>query len=151
MWHCKCECGNYADVISSNLISGKTKSCGCVKSYGEEIILKFFKRKNINFEYNKTFPSLINPNTQRHLYLDFYLPDYHCCIECDGEQHFLTTASGYYTDNKLTEIKNRDKIKQQWCDNNGITLYRIKYSNGSSIQEMEKKIDECMYTIQKSL
>ena len=151
LWHCKCDCGNYTNVISSNLISGNTRSCGCIKSYGEEIMFNFFKRQNIKFEYNKTFSSLINPNTQRHLYLDFYLPDYHCGVECDGEQHSLINASGYYTDKKLAEIKNRDKIKQQWCDNNGITLYRIKYPNGSSLEEMEKRINECMYTIQKSL
>lgn len=72
-------------------------------------------------------------------------------MECDGEQHFLITASGYYTDKRLAEIKSRDKIKQQWCDNNGITLYRIKYPNGSSLEEMEKRINECMHTIQKSL
>ena len=40
--------------------------------------------------------------------------------------------------------------KQQWCDNNGITLYRIKYPNGSSLEEMEKRINGGMYTIQTS-
>jgi hypothetical protein len=28
---CKCDCGNECDVISSNLTSGKTKSCGCLR------------------------------------------------------------------------------------------------------------------------
>lgn len=31
LWHCVCECGNEVDVISSSLISGNTKSCGCLK------------------------------------------------------------------------------------------------------------------------
>lgn len=30
-WHCKCECGAEIDVISSSLMSGNTKSCGCLK------------------------------------------------------------------------------------------------------------------------
>lgn len=28
-WHCKCDCGNEADVLGANLRKGATKSCGC--------------------------------------------------------------------------------------------------------------------------
>lgn len=31
MWKCKCECGNEVVVNTSNLLSGTTKSCGCLK------------------------------------------------------------------------------------------------------------------------
>lgn len=31
MWHCICECGNEIDVTSKSLISGNTKSCGCLR------------------------------------------------------------------------------------------------------------------------
>ncbi len=31
LWLCKCECGNYTNVVRSNLISGKIQSCGCIK------------------------------------------------------------------------------------------------------------------------
>lgn len=30
-WRCVCDCGNYSDVRSDALISGKTKSCGCLQ------------------------------------------------------------------------------------------------------------------------
>lgn len=30
-WKCKCDCGNYVIVCASQLISGKTKSCGCLR------------------------------------------------------------------------------------------------------------------------
>lgn len=30
VWHCKCDCGQECDVIGSHLISGHTKSCGCI-------------------------------------------------------------------------------------------------------------------------
>lgn len=33
---CKCECGNYAEVTTSNLLSGDCKSCGCLRN-------KYFK------------------------------------------------------------------------------------------------------------
>ena len=28
-WRCKCDCGNYVDVVSGRLLTGNTKSCGC--------------------------------------------------------------------------------------------------------------------------
>ena len=36
-WLCKCDCGNYDNVSSSNLASGAVKSCGCLN---KEIITK---------------------------------------------------------------------------------------------------------------
>lgn len=30
-WYCKCDCGNYTNVVGSSLKSGKVKSCGCLK------------------------------------------------------------------------------------------------------------------------
>lgn len=32
MWCCKCECGKIKNIKQYNLIKGKTKSCGCVKT-----------------------------------------------------------------------------------------------------------------------
>jgi len=29
IWRCRCECGNIIEVVSGNLRSGNTKSCGC--------------------------------------------------------------------------------------------------------------------------
>lgn len=29
LWHCICDCGNEVDVVSSKLVNGHTKSCGC--------------------------------------------------------------------------------------------------------------------------
>jgi hypothetical protein len=31
-WACQCECGNVKNILSDNLISGTTKSCGCWKT-----------------------------------------------------------------------------------------------------------------------
>lgn len=31
LWLCKCDCGNTKIVVSDNLSSGKSKSCGCLK------------------------------------------------------------------------------------------------------------------------
>ncbi|MBQ0113389.1 MAG: hypothetical protein KBT03_09690 [Bacteroidales bacterium] len=31
IWECKCECGNTTKALYSNLVKGRTKSCGCAK------------------------------------------------------------------------------------------------------------------------
>lgn len=31
MWRCKCDCGNYKNISTGNLVSGNTKSCGCYR------------------------------------------------------------------------------------------------------------------------
>lgn len=28
-WRCRCDCGNESVVITNNLVSGNTRSCGC--------------------------------------------------------------------------------------------------------------------------
>ena len=30
-WSCKCDCGNTAHVVTSSLVAGLTKSCGCLR------------------------------------------------------------------------------------------------------------------------
>lgn len=34
-WLCQCECGNTIEVVTDNLLSGNTTSCGCIHSYRE--------------------------------------------------------------------------------------------------------------------
>jgi hypothetical protein len=31
LWSCKCDCGNIVNVQSQSLVSGLTKSCGCLR------------------------------------------------------------------------------------------------------------------------
>ena len=35
-WVCECECGTIKIVSGHSLKNGTSKSCGCVKSFGEE-------------------------------------------------------------------------------------------------------------------
>ena len=42
LWRCKCDCGNEKVVVSGNLSTGKTKSCGCLKK-------EFLARKGNQF------------------------------------------------------------------------------------------------------
>lgn len=42
-WLCKCECGNYKNIRGISLMSGRTKSCGCLN---KELVSKRFKSYN---------------------------------------------------------------------------------------------------------
>ena len=128
VWKCKCDCGNIAYVTSHHLLNGDTRSCGCVgKSFGEWIIVKFLSEINIPFLQEYKFEKCINPNTQKHLRFDFYLPDYNCCIEYDGRQHFFSKNSGWDTVENTKRIQERDKIKNKFCIDNNIILIRVPY------------------------
>jgi hypothetical protein len=45
------------------------------------------------------------------------------CIEYDGQQHYLPV---FGTD-KFTRLKINDKIKDDYCEKNGIKLLRMSY------------------------
>lgn len=42
VWKCLCVCGNECEILSTNLLSGRTKSCGC-KQY--EIVAQHYREK----------------------------------------------------------------------------------------------------------
>lgn len=48
-WICKCDCGNIVEVDSSSLISGNTKSCGCLH---KEIVSLKNGEASLNLLYN---------------------------------------------------------------------------------------------------
>lgn len=124
VWLCQCEQGHYNEITTSNW--GKIKTCRQCKtgrSFGEEIIQKLLISLNISFKEEYSFEDCIY---ERPLRFDFYLPDYNCCIEYDGIQHFQPTNFSH--DNYEIRQK-RDKIKNQYCKDNNIVLIRIPYTD----------------------
>lgn len=132
-WDCVCECTRHVKVSGSWLRSGNTKSCGLCnhKSFGEENIDKILSSLGIKYISQKSFDDCINPRTGRKLFFDFYLPDYNCCIEYDGEQHFESkseySSPGWRTEKNLVETQYRDSIKNNYCKEHNIKLIRIPY------------------------
>lgn len=121
VWKCLCDCGNVAYVSSQSLVSNSTKSCGCLKSQGEEKIGLLLKAKQISFEKEKIFDSCLLPSGY-HPRFDFYVNNQYL-LEYDGIQHFEQTGW-----ESLEIIQNRDAYKNQWCKDNNIPLIRIPYT-----------------------
>lgn len=128
IWTCKCECGNICDVSSRFLVKGGTKSCGCLKSSGEEKITLLLKNNNIAFKKQKTFELCRFEDTNRLAYFDFWVNNSYL-IEFDGEQHFKFAygEKTWNTKENLEKTQKRDNYKNQWCKDNNIPLIRIPY------------------------
>ena len=119
-WKCKCECGNAITVAGSHLRSGHTKSCGCLKSFGEEKINKILSNSNIN--YSTQYTIFINSSYMRFDYAIFdNSNNLMRLIEFDGEQHFNPDSNWY----DKTHIN--DLLKNQYCIDKNIPLVRIPY------------------------
>ena len=101
-----------------------TSKCGCPlcqEKHLEISIAKILTDNNIEYERQKTFDWLINPNTKYHQYLDFYLPDYNIAIECQGEQHFEKN-SFFGDETEFNKTINRDLNKLKKCEENEIKM-----------------------------
>ena len=97
----------------------------CNESKGEKEIRKILENNNIKYIKEKTLQGCKDKGL---LKFDFYLPNYNTCIEFDGIQHFKF-INFFGNKTKFNELKNRDKIKNKFCNNNNINLIRIKYSD----------------------
>lgn len=133
MYRCKCDCGNETITSSICLTGGHTLSCGCLTSYWNMYIDKWLTEKKIN--HIAEYRVVIDDVGYR---FDFYLPDYNLFIEYDGEQHYI--MSRYYGDNVeknqqvLKTTQEHDRIKNRYCEDNGINLLRIPYWESKNIE-----------------
>lgn len=138
IWECVCDCGNlnHVKVTSIYLSSSPYPSCGCASnSCGESKIQDCLIRMSMPFQKEYRFLDCVNPKTNYVLPFDFYLPELNLCIEYDGEQHFKERLNGFYTKEKLKELKERDDIKNDYCKKHKIDLVRISYLDFDKINE----------------
>lgn len=132
-WYiCQCACGSPPKAIRGNdLHSGAVISCGCMCSYGEHIIRQILNKNHIDYKTEYIFQDLVNPITQHHLRFDFAIFENNqlsYLIEFDGRQHFFGPEAQWSQSSSLEDIQFRDKLKNQYCKMNAITLKRIPFT-----------------------
>lgn len=133
VWKCQCECGNITYVPSHSLLKGATQSCGCIKSKGEEKIIKILKENNINFETQKSFNNCRFKESGQLAKFDFFIENTYL-LEFDGEQHFQARKTGWATEENVLQTQERDAYKNKWCIENNIPLIRIPYTHLESLK-----------------
>ena len=134
VWECQCDCGNITNVFYSDLLTGSTKSCGCMRSVGEYNINTYLTSKSINFYSQIKFEGLIGIGGKSLSY-DFYLPDYHILIEAQGKQHEQPIK--YFGGHEHFKIQQEhDKRKREYAEKNGYKLLEIWYYDYDKIEEI---------------
>ena len=118
------KCGSeYMQTPNNHLRDRECYRCR-KNSIGENKIMEYLENRNINYIFNKSLKDCSIKNKK--LRFDFYLPEYNICIEYDGEQHFKPIKV-FGGDKHYQLTLERDNIKNQWCLDNNIKLYRISY------------------------
>lgn len=135
VWECECSCGTPIIVNQMELQRGDTLSCGCLRSsFGEQAIETILKENKITYTKEYSFQDLVS-NKNVPLRFDFAIFENNilkCLIEYDGEQHYLNKTDGVWTDT-LEVRQQRDKVKNNYCLNHNIPLYRIPYWEKNNI------------------
>ena len=121
-WHCKCECGQEKDVLGTSLRSGRSLSCGLHSniSKGNVKIADLLDEANIQYTTEKKF---LTCKDKKELPFDFFVNDEYL-IEYDGQQHFDQDSIFDYD-----YTHHHDEIKNNWCKENNIPLFRIPYTH----------------------
>ena len=122
--------GWFNQQISNHLMGQKCPKCK--QSKGENEIEKFLIENNIEYETQKTFAGCKN---KRMLPFDFYIPSKNLCIEYDGEFHFKPVEF-FGGEESFKQTIKHDKIKDDFCIENGVNLIRISYIDFNSIKHI---------------
>lgn len=126
-WECKCDCGAKVIASGSRLRFGSLQSCGCTQSFGEEVIAKLLSENGITFSKEIKFKEL---KSRTYLRFDFGIysrNELQYLIEFDGIQHFELRTFGAKI-SEFDDVVFRDKLKNDFCKEQGIPLIRIPYT-----------------------
>lgn len=128
MWKCQCECGNYKDVSSNNLIFHRVGSCGCLKSRKEFEISQLLALNHISFKQQYSFEDLVDKSK---LFFDFaILSDKKLLglIEYNGKQHY-NIENRFGSIQQFYNMQQHDKMKEDYCKNHNIPLLILTATN----------------------
>lgn len=96
----------------------------CSKSHAERIARAWLEEHRVDYDPQHEFDGC---RDRLPLPFDYYLPRYNIALELDGIQHYKPIE--YFGGQQWYEYTVRhDRIKSEYCKDNGIKLIRIKYT-----------------------
>lgn len=140
-------CGREFSATPHNLLAGS--GCPlCRQSRGEEKIDNFLHTLSVKFEREVSLKDCYYKGKLR---FDFSIPygyENHLLIEFDGIQHF-EPIDVFGGEKGLQETEKRDKIKDEYCRDNGIRLLRIPYNftDEEIYDSILKALSECFFIL----
>jgi len=107
----------------------------CKRSKGVDKICRILDNYNIKYDNEKSIIGCVSKNNKL-LYFDILINN-NIAIEYDGEQHFIPIEK-WGGEKNLKSIRERDLIKDNFCKENNILIFRISYKD--NIEERMKYI-----------
>lgn len=116
LWLCKCDCGNEVEVITSSLVRGLTRSCGCLM---REIPSKKFathrdSNSRLYYVWQNMKDRCYNPNN-----IHFYLYGGRGISVCDEWRNSYESFQKWALENGYDETAPRGQCTLDRIDNNG--------------------------------
>lgn len=122
-WNCQCDCGNIVPVLTYNLTSGNTKSCGCLQK--EKASLASFKSL-IGNKYGKlTVLERVENDKFGHV-------QYKCSCDCGG----ITIVDANNLRRGITNSCGCIKSKGEMFINNWLKEHNFNYQTQYSLNEI---------------
>jgi very-short-patch-repair endonuclease/predicted nucleic-acid-binding Zn-ribbon protein len=127
----KIKCSIHGEFVQSPAAHLRGQGCPiCQESTGEKLVSTILEKQEVKFLKQHKFVDCTNKKqggSCRKLPFDFYIPELNVCIEYDGRQHFEPII-GLGGERAFENQKIRDKIKTEYCEENGIKLIRVPYT-----------------------
>lgn len=126
----RCSCGKEFVTSIASFQNGKIRCSECAKSISKyEFIFKsYLENEHIDFIYQY---SLNQCRDILPLPFDFYIKEFGCLVEIDGEGHYHPCHFNRISYERAVETfeatKSHDIIKNKFCQDNNIPLLRIPY------------------------
>lgn len=76
----------------------------------------------------------------KNLYIDIYIPKLKIAIENDGQQHFKFSEFFHADVASFNNQKKNDRLKEQYCEENSITLVRVRFDEELNVEKLRNKI-----------
>ena len=136
----KCDTCVYTCSSVDTLSTHKLTCTGKDKCSAGEFKIKFhLNLMLIKYIHDRAFEAL-TLECKQNLRFDFYVPEFKCVIEFDGQQHFRPVNFGGMPDEKAQRAHERtvqhDNIKNEFCARNGYDMLRIKYNDYLNIERI---------------
>ena len=132
----RCDIHNYEWYAAPNKILHRNTGCPkCSIHSNEKRIMDIWGDMGYDVEPQKRFNDCRDKNP---LPFDIYVKDLNLLIEYDGEQHYMPIIRGNMSakdaENNLLLTQEHDRIKNQYCEQNNISLIRVPYWENKNIE-----------------
>lgn len=99
------------------------------------------------FKQYKILPQYTIKEQGHTLFLDWYIPALKIAAEADGRQHSEYVGFFHGTRANFEKSKKLDRIKDEWCRKNGVTMIRFKHTESITKATLRVKVRDAVASL----